>query len=340
VLVPRTVEEALARAAAGGAGGLVGDDDPPAPVLLSEAFTGDAFLDRALERLRTTDDGAALATRYPQVSAMTNLFLSATGVDLGDLIAVARSARMARDLVSLGLSETAQDDPGRGAELLAAVEPTVFLQVGLGLVYPLRARARSVLGDPRLSAETHPGGVLDTPHRVALAALDAQVPLRYPALESGEELGPQITEPAPAELRAFSTRPQLSIVEMLLAEAEALPTLLFDALGWEGPLLAGLPASAIVLTALAHAFAGRDPAVDPVTHDEAERFGEAISSLPVDRFTRDAMAALAEPTGVSPDGATIPGDEPDPARRLLLRLLMIGRARLEVDAAWRVLLVG
>jgi hypothetical protein len=46
-----------------------------------------------------------------------------------------------------------------------------------------------------------------------------------------------------------------------------------------------------------------------------------------EELTSRAMRALAEPLGVAAEGETHPSVEPDPRRRLVLRLLHLARAR-------------
>jgi hypothetical protein len=146
-------------------------------------------------------------------------------------------------------------------------------------------------------------------------------------------------EPLPKELRAFSNRRDLDSAELLLAEAENIPKVIFDALKCEAPLVEETPASMFVLTALSNAAFGQNPEPVPVTPAQAIEFGQKVSNQGPDNFIASAIAVLAPVLGLKAQGALNPDDEPQALRRLVLRLIIIGRARLMENSADQAVLI-
>jgi hypothetical protein len=180
--------------------------------------------------------------------------------------------------------------------------------------------------------------LLDPPHRIAVECLARVIPLNWPPLHDGRDLSPTPVEPLPDELEAFAVRADLRLFERLLEEAELLPELLLDRCGWR--LIPGdetATASTLVLAALARATAGHAPRPEPLEPAKAAAFGEQVTSVGEEQLCADALAVLAPLAGVEPTGADHPTSEDDPARRLLLRLILLGRARLGADDPLHVL---
>lgn len=312
------------------------------PKLFEESYSGHEFLDRVVGALKASGGDAAL-NRLDDVGAeltlMTGTFLTAISADLQDIDAVATGAGWARDLLALGLFETADGNVDEGARQFAALSPGLFVQVGLGLAYPLAKRAKALLKDPRLARGGRPTAIFDAPHRNTLLGLGGEIPLFWRELKKGGVLAWEYLEPLPGELAAFSTRDELDLCERLLSEAQRLPALLFDALGCDAPPPSETPASMLVLTALANAADGREPRPAPVAYADAVSFKERSGEYSPEKFIGDAMAALALATGTGADGANSPDDEPDALRRLVLRLVIIGRARLMESAPEHAILI-
>jgi hypothetical protein len=292
--------------------------DLPLPVLYGKGYAGHAFLGRVLASFETSTDPAVAArsgTLAGELAAMTGLFLAGMGTDIGDVAAVTRGVEQARDTLALGLEAVSRGDEDEAVRALAHVVPGLLLQAGLGVIAPLQRRARAVLADPRLASGGRSGGALDGPHVAALRGLAARLPLRWPVLEEGQDLTATLVEPLDHELAAFASLAQVETVQRLLAEAERVPALVFGALGACAPLPAGVTASSVVLTALA----GKE---------EPSRFAARVLEEPEDSFAASAMAVLAPAAGAAPGGPLFVGEEGDPMRRLLLRLVLLGRARL------------
>jgi hypothetical protein len=341
VLVPRTVGEVHVLAANKSQYHAI-HADIRLPVLYEENLSGNAFLDRVIGMLRASEDVGyqdRAALLGGELAAMTNLYLTATREDIGDVDAVARGSRWVRDIFALGLFETAGGDAEQGVRLLHALVPSVFLQVGLGSIYPLRDRARALLSDNRFASAGQPGAIFDPPYFIGLTCLAKDIPGRWPAL--ADEAGRSISlfEPTPEELAPFSCPDDVKEAELLLREADTIGDLLFSAFKYKETPLRETPASILVLTALANAAAGRKLEVKPVTFEEARVFGQQVLSVQEDQFLSDAMVVLAPLLGVDARISASLEDEIDPAKRLLIRLIQIGRTRMGADAAERVLLV-
>ncbi|MDD5305900.1 MAG: DUF6178 family protein [Deltaproteobacteria bacterium] len=305
--------------------------DIPMPVLYGRSYAGHAFLDRVLASFETSSDPAVAAragTLGGELAAMTSRFLTGVGCDLGDPTAVARDVRHARDTLALGLEAVSRGDAAAAVRTLATVVAGLVLQAGLGVLAPMQRRARAVLADRGLRADGVPGDALDGPHAVVVRGLAAQLPVRWPGLDDGRDLAATLVEPLPDELEAFSSLAQVGFADRLLAEAERVSAFVFGALGARAPLPAGATASSAVLTALAGASFGREPRCVPVSAKEASLFAARAVEEAEESFAASAMAVLAPSAGVAPAGPLLVSEEGDPTRRLLLRLVLLGRARL------------
>jgi hypothetical protein len=270
---------------------------------------------------------------------MTNLFLSAMGVTIGDVDEVARYTSWARDMLSLGLVETSRDDEDDAARLLTSLTPSVFLKVAMGLVLPLRNRAARLLTDRKLIPVGRKGSIFDPPYYIALTCLNRDIPAYCAYLDQKAESAHSIFEPRASDLKAFSSPKAVETAERILEEAEQLPTLLFDALCCERPPVRGTPASILVMNALANAAADRDPMPKPVLREEANVFHEQMLSMSEDQLLTDAVAVLSPLVDVSDEPPRDLLNESDPMRRLIIRLVRIGRSRLAADAPERTLLI-
>ena len=132
---------------------------------------------------------------------------------------------------------------------------------------------------------------------------------------------------------------EVAEAEQLLEEAEQLPSLLFDSLKCEQPPLRATPASILVLNALANAAAGRDPVPKPILREEANVFQEQMLQMNEDQLLTDSLAVLASVVDVNADLPRDFSSDPDPMRRLIVRLIRIGCSRLGSDASERILLI-
>ncbi len=312
------------------------------PLLYRDNLKEDDFLDRVLEALEKSDDPETMsrfANLGAELAVMINRFLTAASADISNLDDVARCTGWAGNLLTLGLSETAGGNIEQGIRLLAKLAPVVFLQVGLGLSYPLRDRARLLLNDMRIASAGSPGAIFDPPHHIALLNLTEDIPRHWPRLEKDAGLSTDLFIPNSFDFTTFSKKEALSSIDRFLSEAEQIPSLLFDTLGCEAPLPEATSASMLILTALVNAANSRDPRPFPVTFSEAKIFIRHVVSLDRDRFAYDALAVLAPLFEVVVEGPSSPAHERDPKRRLLLRLIAIGRSRLSIDAPENAMLI-
>ncbi len=341
VVVPMSVEEARALAE----DAELPDEGPShviLPVLYRRSFEGNPFLDQVMEILHTSGDPDVqqrVAVLGGELGAMTNLYFSAIGVDIGNVKEVARNVTWARDMLSLGLSEVADGDEDEGARLLSVLSPGVFLKVALGILYPLRKRARLLLHDRKLIPTGRKGTIFDPPYAVGLSCLNRDIPAFWPSLNREEMSLHSVFEPRAEDLVAFSSRADVQQAIRLLEEAEQLSSLLFDALKCERPPVRATPASILLMNALANAAADREPEPKPVPREEANVFHGQVLQASEDQFISDALSVLASVVDVDPDLPRDSSRDPDPMRRLIVRLIRIGRSRLEADAPERTLLI-
>ena len=302
--------------------------------IVSENLAGNDLLEHALEFLQQSDD-PVFQTKSERLGAdlgaMTSLFLTGTRCDLGDTEAVARCARWARDILALGLRMVTGDNVAMGAKALAYLAPATILQAGMGMLIPLRQRARKVLADKRLDTTTTQGLRMDPPLDVILQSLSLDIPGRWPPLDEGRDLSPTPMDPLPGELVAFADLVQLGRAEDLLEEAEQLADLACDKLGWEPHVVddrGEICGSTLLMTALVNLAKGKEPSAVPVTSDEAAAFREQVLNSGEEDLILDAISGLSPAMQVSADGTLHPALERDPLRRLILRLIHLGRARI------------
>ncbi len=302
--------------------------------IVSENTAGNDLLEHALEFLQQSDD-PVFQTKSERLGAdlgaMTSMFLTGTRCDLGDTEAVARCARWARDILALGLRMVTGDNVAMGAKALAYLAPATILQAGMGMLIPLRQRARKVLADKRLDTTTAQGLRMDPPLDVILQSLSLDIPGRWPPLDEGRDLSPTPMDPLPGELVAFADPAQLGRAEDLLEEAEQLADLACDKLGWDPYAVddrGEICGSTLVMTALANVASGKDPGAAPVTPAEAAAFGDRVLNSDEEDLILNAVSDLSLAMQVSADGPLHPALERDPLRRLILRLIHLGRARI------------
>ncbi len=270
---------------------------------------------------------------------MTNLYLSASGTDISDLESVTRSIGWARDMLSLGLYECADGDEEEAARLLTVLSPGMFVRAAFSILYPLQKRARALLGMKKLIPPDRRGAIFDPPYHIALSCLSRDIPCHWPELFTTDQPAHSLFEPSQKDLAAFSSRKQVASVTLLLEEAEQLPALLFDALGSEQPPVRATPASVLLMNALANAAAGREPSPKPILREEANVFAAELLPLGEEQLLGDALAVLTPIVFSDMRTAEDESDDPDPMKRLLIRLIRIGRARLAADAPERGLLI-
>ena len=341
LLMPMTAEE-LRRAADAAEPIVRFPSELTLPVLYRDNLHGNDFLDAVLEIIRTSDDSEITHradTLNAELAAMTNLYLSAAGVEISDLEAVTGGICWARDLLALGLSEAANGDEDEAARLLTVLSPGRFVHCAFGALYPLQKRARTLLGDKKLIPPGRRGAIFDPPYHIGLSCLSREIPCHWPGMDTTDQPAHSLFEPAAKDLAAFSSHKQIAKIERLLEETEQLPSLLFDALGCEQPPVRGTPASVLVMTALANAAAGREPTVKPILREEANVFAAEMLPLNEEQLLADALSVLTPLVYSDMRTAEDDADDPDPMKRLLIRLIRIGRARLAADAPERGLLI-
>ncbi len=138
-------------------------------------------------------------------------------------------------------------------------------------------------------------------------------------------------DPLPGELVAFADPAQLGRAEALLEEAEQLADLACDRLGWDPSAIddrGEVCGSTLVMTALANVASGKDPSAASVTPDEAAAFTDRVINSGEEELILGAVSDLSLVMQVSADGPLHPALERDPLRRLILRLIHLGRARI------------
>jgi hypothetical protein len=312
------------------------------PVLVRENLSGNEFLDGVLDTIRNADDPDTAHrgdTLNAELAAMTNQYLSASGTDISNLEEVTRNIGWARDMMSLGLYESADGDEDEAARLLTVLSPGMFVRAAFSILYPLQKRARKLLGLKKLIPPGRRGAIFDPPYHIALSCLCHDIPCHWPDLLTTSQPAHSLFEPSPKDLAAFSSRKQVASVELLLEEAEQLPTLLFDGLHSEQPPVRATPASVLIMNALANAAAGREPTPKPILREEANVFAGELLSLNEEQLLGDALSVLTPLVYGDMRTAEDESDDPDPMKRLLIRLIRIGRARLAADAPERGLLI-
>jgi hypothetical protein len=311
--------------------------DLPLPALYRGGLAGNALLDAALSRIRELADlpGALDDRRFrraltldAELGAMTSLLLSAADCDLGDPEEIARRVRWARDLLALGLEAVFDGDAVRAADGLLSQAPGLFVQAAIGVLEPLRRRSRALLADPRLAWGGRRGGLLDPPHHAAVEAASRELPGRWPPLDDGLDLSCAPAAALEWEIAPFADRGQVRRAGRLIEEAEVVAAVLAGRWGWRPAGDGEAAASRLLTNALAHAFAGREPRPAPLPADDAARFAARVLAAAEDELLSEALALLGPLAGCPEATAAGPLDDDDPARRMLARLVLIGRARL------------
>lgn len=305
------------------------------PVLYREHLQGNEFVDEVLRTL-LEEDSPETAERIDSLgvefTAASNRFLAARGLDIGDPDAVARGITEVRNLFALGLISVSRGDIHDARRLLHWVDFAHFIQVGVGLTAPLRTRAQKVLRQLQFAPGARKGETLDPPHYVALTGLDRIVPGFWPPLIDPEEsqgLSPELIMPRDEHIRTFASEQEIEKLAVFLEEVEALPHLLFDQLELTRPLPAETPASILLLTCLGNMNSDRGKGCWPLTPEAAQACFKKYYNEDKQRFLGKALETLAPAVQISLEGTTDPAGEPHRNRRLLLRLLHIGHARLK-----------
>ncbi|MCU0661058.1 MAG: DUF6178 family protein [Myxococcota bacterium] len=338
-LVPRTVEEIQWLARAVQFPRLELDGNRALPVLYRECLRGAEFFDEVIGELLQNGSLDRQASLSAELGVSTNQFVTALGTPLHDTEAVRRTTKHYRNLLSLGLELCSYGDVREATRLLSALVPGLFVSVALGRLYPLGRRAAAVLRNKRLGSLGQPASALDPVYHVALELLARQIPLPWPGLAQGADTSALVLPPLEQELAGFSTELEVQAHERLLEEAERLPWMLGEAMRAPRNLPGATPASVLLLNALANAAAGREPTPEPVSYAEAVEFGERVVASSEDALVYDAITALSSAFELEPSGGLELDADPDPARRLLVRLVLIGLSRLRAAAPQKVLLL-
>ena len=299
-----------------------------APAIYRENLGGNQLLDDSFSLLMGAKDPqwqSRAAALQGEMSAMVSLFLTGIKCNLSDLEAISKGTTLARDILTLGLSDIAEN-PQQGAAALAYLSPGEILQVGLGLVFPLRERAKKLLKNPYLQHVE-----LDTPWQVVLDCVSSFIP-KWWSLLDGDYASASIVEPLPTDLEFITSKKRVSLAAGYLDELESMVEML-KRLDWRGDRAQRpMQPSGLLLTFLCNAFLDGSPTLDAVPGADATRFSTAFLNQPVDEMLVSSLKVLTLPLNVPAEGALSPADERHPLRRLLLRLLLIGRDRLESEA--------
>jgi len=295
LLIPRSVDEIRKMAAIAKPISSL-PMDTKLPVLYRDNFFGSEFLGQVFEIIANSNVPnirARSQTIEAELTGMINLYLSATGIDIGKIDAVVMGTIWVRNLFAFGLHECANGDEEEGAHLLSLLSPGFFLKVALGIIKPLGKRANVLLSDKKLLPKGRKGTIFDPPYYIALTCLARDIPCYWPKLEISQDPLHSLFIPKQEELMTFSNQKEVQSATLFLEEAEMLPTLLFNVLKCEQPPLRGTPASILVLNALANAASGRDPFPKPILREEANVFADQVLLASEDQFLTDSLAVLA-----------------------------------------------
>ncbi|MBN2342203.1 MAG: hypothetical protein JXX29_19860 [Deltaproteobacteria bacterium] len=302
--------------------------DANIPAIYREHLKGRTLLDASFELLANAKDPKwqqRAAFFQGELSATVSLFLTAIQCRLSDVNAVAKGTELARDVIELGLGSIASS-PQEGAEALAYLTPGEILQVGMGRLIPLRERALKLRRDKRFE-----GIALAPPWQVVLDCLGAQIPMWWPVLNENYSSASEL-EPLLEDLESISSESQVQLANAYLDEVEAVAAVV-QQLNWNGTAdAAPVMPSTLLLTLLANAFVDGTPSLDRVSRADAKSFASAFLNQPTHEMLVSGMKVLTLSLNVAADGVTEPEREPDAMRRMLLRLLLIGRERLEAEA--------
>ncbi|MBN2527567.1 MAG: hypothetical protein JXR76_14330 [Deltaproteobacteria bacterium] len=304
------------------------DLESPVPAIYREHLSGNELLDESFALLSGAKDAKwqeRATTLQAEMSAMVSLFLTGIKCNLADLDAISKGTVLARDILTLGLSDIAET-PHEGAAALAYLTPGEILQVGMGLVIPLRERAKKLQYSDVLQTIQ-----LDTPWQVVLDCVSSFIPKWWPMLDDGYASA-SIVEPLPDELEFITTTNRVSQAARYLDEMESLLTVLAQLEWRDGFSSQPVQPSTLILTALCNAYVDGQATLDVVPSRDAEQFTSAFLNQPVEEMLVSSLKVLTLPLNVPEEGSLSPADERHPLRRLLLRLLLIGRDRLESEA--------
>ena len=194
--------------------------------------------------------------------------------------------------------------------------------------------------EPLISHEGTEAGALDPYHRHILVALSQTVPLRYGPITDEEKISPDLPAPLPNQLSAFADPSEVAEATWLIEEIEAVASIP-EAFALREPLHQESFFSQLVLTILANAQLSEELKTDPVDVQEAERFAQEALGLEREEFLDSCLTKLAERLPAVANARLVVDRENDdePMARAMVRLLEIGRARLETDEQpWRVLI--
>lgn len=302
--------------------------ETPIPAIYREHLFGSALLDESVSVLQQAKDEkwqARAGVLNAELSAMVSLFLTAIHCDLADLDAIAKGTELARDILGLGLNAVAKN-PQEGAKVLAYQSPGRILQVGMGVLVPLRQRAGVLAKSPLISSIN-----LENPWQIALDCLRPEIPKWWPYLEESTASASML-EPLPNELVPFQTLEQINAAGAYLDELAAIESFLNE-LKWKADEThAGISLSTMLLTLLANAYVDGRLTLEGVSMQEAQAFSTAFLNQPINEMLESSLKVLSLSVNVNAEGPLEPTAEPEAFRRLILRLLLLGRDRLESES--------
>lgn len=307
--------------------------DSPMPMIYQENMKGRTLLDASFEVLANARDEkwqARSMLLQGELSAMVSLFLTGIQTDLADVDAIAKGTALARDILELGLTAVA-NTPEEGAAVLAYQTPGQILQVGMGYLLPLRERARQLRRDHVLNGVT-----LDTPWQVVLDCVGSHIPMWWPALDD-TFISASVLEPLQEDLVSISSLARVASATAQLDELTAIRQMLVQ-LKWsaaandtDSSSFENQP-SGLVLTLLCNAYVDGTPTLDALAASDVEKFIPAFLGQRPNEMLVSSLKMLTLCLDVAAEGTLVPAEEPASLRRLLLRLLLVGRDRLESES--------
>jgi len=218
--------------------------------------------------------GGVAAETCWELTYLVNKFMTAEGVDVGDMVQVREAMAEVNRYLNLGLEHHAGTDATKAADLLDSAYLEHLFRVGYSLTLDLRTRARAILESPI-------GIYLDGPFRSLVRALNQRQPRLFKGVEA-RELGGE---------RPFGSLHDLRLAEEWVGRLEVQRRLMVERLPFPLPAPGELDLSAcspddptevcladFFLTALANRILGRPFVPQPIPQRELPTLHARICS--------------------------------------------------------------